>query len=272
MSEKIIDKGLEKFNTICITQIASTILNLIGIEKNSEMAEPINEVLNLYGGFASCDRIFMYNPDAIAQWIFNKYKKYSEPAKKISTGALEMLSVIPPKTPVCFASMYSGLQPEKHGIQKYEKPVLKCTTIFDCLVAAGKKVAIVSTEGDSISLIFLERKMDYFIYKSVKECNDKAKELINEDKYDVIILYNTNYDYWMHRVSPTGFAAVNALKNNFKTYIELTNLLKEKWSGKHKTALSFAPDHGCHRLAGILGTHGINAPCDMNIVHLWNVI
>ena len=272
MSDKILTDGLDKFNSTCITQVAGTILNLLGVEKAPEMAEPIPEILDLYGGFGSCNRVFMHNPDAIAQWIFKKYEKYSEPAKKISSTAVEMLSVIPPVTPVCFGSMYSGLQPEKHGIQKYEKPVLRCTTIFDCLIKAGKKVAIVSTAGDSISLIFLERQMDYFIYKTVTECNEKAKQLIEEDKYDVIVLYNTDYDYWMHRSSPTGFPAVSALKRNFKTYIELNELLKEKWSGKHKTALCFAPDHGCHRMAGILGTHGINEPCDMNIVHLWSVI
>lgn len=272
MAENILKSGLEGFNSVCITQVASTVLNLVGVEKDSEMADPIPEVLSSCGGFGGCDRVFMYNPDAIAQWIFNRYSKYSNPAKNESRLALEMLSVVPPVTPVCFASMYSGLQPEKHGIRRYEKPILKCATIFDILPKANKKVAIVSTNGDSISLIFLERKIDYFIYSSVKECNEKAKQLIKEDRYDVIILYNTNYDYWMHRSSPTGFLAVHALKNNFKTYLELNNLIKQEWSEKHKTALAFAPDHGCHRMFGILGTHGIEKPCDMNIVHLWNFV
>ena len=30
-------------------------------------------------------------------------------------------SMFPPVTPVCFASMYSGLEPQHHGIMKYEK-------------------------------------------------------------------------------------------------------------------------------------------------------
>lgn len=272
MAENILSSGLEKFNTTCITQVAATILNLLGVEKNAEMAAPIPEVLDVAGGFSSCDRVFMYNPDAISQWIFNKYKKFSEAAKSESSLALEMLSVVPPVTPVCFASMYSGLKPEKHGIQSYVKPILKCQTIFDKLPESNKKLAIVSTKGDSISLIFLNRKVDYFIYKSVKECNEKAKQLIKEDKYDVIILYNKNYDYWMHRSSPEGFVALSALKHNFKTYLELNDLLKKEWAGKHKTALAFAPDHGCHRFFGVLGTHGIEKPCDMNIVHLWNLI
>lgn len=58
---------------------------------------------------------------------------------------------MPSVTPVCFASMYSGVMPEIHGIMRYEKPVLKIKTVFDALAAAGKRCAIVSTEGDSIS-------------------------------------------------------------------------------------------------------------------------
>ena len=272
MATNTLKSGLDGFNTTCITQVASTVLNLVGVERATGMANPIPEVMEACGGFGGCDRVFMHNPDGIAQWIFNKYKKFSGAAYQASTLALEMLSVVPPVTPVCFGSMYSGLQPKYHGIQAYEKPVLKCATIFDCLIEAGKKVAIVSTKGDSISLIFLERNMDYFIYKSVSECNKKAKELIKEDKYDVIVLYNTDYDYWMHRSSPTGIPALHALKTNFKTYMELNELIKNDWGNKHKTALAFAPDHGCHRMAGILGTHGIEKPCDMNIVHLWSVI
>lgn len=79
---------------------------------------------------------------------------------------LEMLSVYPPVTPVCFASMYSGLSPDKHGIQSYTKPVMKCSTVFDILSSEGKKGAIVSTANDSISMIFQNRNIDYFIYKT----------------------------------------------------------------------------------------------------------
>ena len=53
------------------------------------------------------------------------------------------MSMVPPVTPVCFASMYSGLLPEKHGIKEYIKPVLKCRTVFDVVSEKGKKCAIV---------------------------------------------------------------------------------------------------------------------------------
>ena len=52
---------------------------------------------------------------------------------------------------------------------KYEKPVLGVETVFDRLPEAGKRVAVISTQGDSISLIFLERQVDYFIYPTKQE-------------------------------------------------------------------------------------------------------
>ena len=299
--------GLGDFNEVCIAQVASTILALLGIPEEKinpsepDMAPLIKSVVDSaqkkFGMdesslvCAPCDRIVMYNPDAIAYWIFGRYyqKHFASLARDVDL-IYPMLSVFPPKTPVCFASMYTGFMPETHGIKKYEKPVLKCTTLFDRLISAGKKIAIVSTAGDSISLIFLERKMDYFIYKTVAECNEKASELIKNDEYDVIVLYNTDYDYWMHRNTPTGLVAQSALKQDIREYTALRKLIKEEWGStsdkqsatdkqsvadkgaKHRTALAFAPDHGCHRWYGVLGQHELNEPCDMNTVHMWSFI
>lgn len=308
-SQADMNNGIFKDN--CITQLAATICALLGAGSLSEAgganslseaggadeasaalkasaARPLAAVLDAassaFGG-ARCDRVFMYNPDAIAWWIYQKYKTYFAPletgcADKASAafkagGAplmLQMRSVVPPKTPVCFASMYSGLLPEEHGIRKYEKPVLTVPTIFDTLPAAGKKVAIVSTAGDSISLIFLNRPVDYFIYKTKQECNEKALELIKEDRYDVIVLYNGDYDYWMHRVTPTGFMARRALRQNISTYCTLRDAIAENWQ-QHKTALAFAPDHGCHAKFGIPpGDHGEESERDMNIAHWWSFL
>lgn len=68
-----------------------------------------------------------------------------------------MKTVMPSVTPVCFGTMYTGAQPEVHGIQKYEKPVIKIDTFFDALIRAGKKPVIVATPKCSLSNIYLER-------------------------------------------------------------------------------------------------------------------
>lgn len=261
-------KQLKHMNQICITQTAATILNLLGITPTIQMAPPIKQVLDCQ---PACDRIFIYNPDAVAMWIYEKYADYFKEMEKKIDLKLPMLSVIPPVTPVCFASMYSGLLPADHGIQKYEKPVLTVPTVFDLLPQAGKKAAIVSTEGDSISKIFLNRKIDYFIYPSKEACNQKALKLIEQDQYDLIVLYNGNYDYQMHRHSPEGKKSLKALQENIAAFNQLHASIQKYWSA-HQTALAFAPDHGCHKVCGFLGNHGKNLPCDMNIMHFYSFL
>lgn len=266
------------FHKICITRTASTVLSLLGVSLPPEPDAPIEEVLHRaverfspVHAQAPCDRIFLYNPDAVAMWIYEKYAGYFTEMEKCTDLRLPMLSVFPPVTPVCFGSMYSGLQPAQHGILKYEKPVLRVPTLFDILSEAGLKAAIVSTEGDSISRIFLERKMDYYIYPKKETCNQKALELIAQDRYDCIVLYNGDYDYHMHRCSPEGKRALKALHENIATFQEIHTAIHTHWSA-HRTALVFAPDHGCHRVYGFLGSHGINRPCDMNIPHFYSFI
>ena len=59
---------------------------------------------------------------------------------------MPMLSVMPSVTPVCFASMYTGVMPDVHGIKFYTKPVLKIETFFDVLIKADVvDVAVVVT-------------------------------------------------------------------------------------------------------------------------------
>lgn len=255
------------FNDISIDRVAATILSLLGVEKDEKMSPEIELVTEN----RRCDRVIMYNPDAVAEWIYEAHRDMFSPILKKIDINIEMLSMVPPVTPVCFASMYSGLLPIDHGIREYVKPVLKCRTAFDVLSENGKKCAIVSTEGDSISKIFLERNIDYFIYKTKEECNTKAFSLVDEDKYDLIVLYNGDYDYNMHRFSPEGKKSLRALRENIGTYVKLIDRVEEKWKD-HSTAIAFAPDHGCHKWMGILGNHGEEISKDMNIRHFWSFI
>ncbi len=262
------------FNSVNITSTAATVTALLGAEKPEHAAEPINLVLckaQKAFGKAKADRVFMYNPDAVALWLYQKYTELFSGAALNSELALPIHSVMPSVTPVCFASMYTGAMPAVHGIRTYTKPVLSIETVFDSLIKTGKKPVIVSTEGDSISKIFLEREMDYFIYDSVEECNAKALELIESDGYDLIVLYNGDYDSTMHKLAPEGEESLKVLKNNCDTYAEIHGKISDCWK-KHDSVLFFAPDHGCHEIDGKSGSHGLEMPEDMNIIHFYSFI
>ncbi len=214
------------------------------------------------------DRVFMYNPDAIAEWVYRKYPALFVQACERADIELPYQTVMPSVTPVCFGTMYTGAQPAVHGIQKYEKPVIKIDTIFDALLRAGKKVAIAAVTKCSIANIFLERELDYFIYSNYEEVNAKAAELILRDEHDFIVVYNGNYDSRMHKVGPENYEALAELRANVRTFGMFSEMIKNNWKS-HNTLVGFAMDHGCHEIDGGCGSHGLDMEEDLNIVHMY---
>ncbi len=259
------------YDAIPITSCCRTVCETMGVDCG-EVPAPANPMVTemcrrAFRGEVA-DRVLLYNPDAVALWLYQNYTGLFTDAMLCSQVAVPMLSVMPCVTPVCFGSMYTGVLPEVHGIRAYVKPVIRMDALFDHLIRAGKKCAIVSTTGDSLSLIYLEREMDYFIYDTVEEINRKAMELIRRDEYDLLLVYNTNYDYCMHRCGPEGEAAMNALRDNVHTYRTLVEAVHTHWAG-HNVLYGFMPDHGCHQIDGDLGSHGLDMEQDMNIIHFY---
>ena len=154
-------------NPVSLDTLCSALAYTMGIEAPENAAEANKDLVayidEKFGG-KKADRIFMYNPDAVAQWIYEKYPRLIREVEAATELALPMACVMPSVTPVCFGTMYTGAQPSVHGIQKYEKPVIKIDTLFDAMLRAGKKCAIVAQKKCSMGMIFLERNMDYYLY------------------------------------------------------------------------------------------------------------
>ena len=261
-------------NTDSLDTICGALCYAAGIDSPARSADRNDSLCKyidgtLYG--KKVTRIFMYNPDAIAQWIYEKYPHMFVEVKKHSDIEIPLCTVMPSVTPVCFGTMYTGAQPEVHGIQGYTKPIIRIDSIFDAFIRNGKKAAIVSTAGDSMSKIFLEREMDYYIYDTVEQVNAKACELIEEDRYNLIAVYNGNYDTYMHKYGPESNEALGELSCNVRAFGIFSELISERWRS-HDTLLGFAMDHGCHEIDGACGSHGLDMEEDLNIVHLYKVI
>ena len=256
----------------CITSVGPTVAALMGAPYQETTDAPHRRLMDLAaektGG--AVDRAVIYNPDAVAWWLYETYPEKFKKAADCSDLVLRMTSVMPSVTPVCFASMYTGVQPAVHGIQKYEKPVLKQETLFDAFLRAGKRCAIVSTAGDSISKIFLDRKMDYFIYPTVTAVNAKALSLIKKNTYDLIVIYNGNYDSRMHAKGPESAYALHALDRNLAFYRKMVSTIRSSCAGQ-RVLYGFCPDHGCHLIDGNRGSHGLDMEEDMNVVHLYGI-
>ena len=262
---------MTNYHTTSLDTICAALADSMGISVPEHAAEA-NEVLTAYVkeklGDNKADRVFMYNPDAIATWIYEKYPDLMTEAVKRTEVKVELAAVMPSVTPVCFGTMYTGAQPEVHGIVAYEKPVIKIETIFDSLIKAGKKPVIIAITDSSLAKIFLEREMDYFFYETNEEVNAKAAEIILEDKYDFVVVYNDNYDSIMHKYGPEHINSLSELRCNVESFAMFDALIRTHWS-HHNTLLGFAMDHGAHLIDGGCGSHGLYMPEDINITHLY---
>ena len=260
----------EIYCPLSLKGVAASLTSALGVDAPAEAEAPLDIMLKFIEG-KGIDRVLMYNPDAVALWLFEKYTDIFAPVMLSTQLTLPLQTVMPSVTPVCFATMYTGAEPDIHGIKAYRKPVVKTDSVFDALIRAGKKPCIISTGEDSMSKIFLERDMDYFIVDTPDEANEKAIELIKADKYDLICVYNANYDSTMHNVGPEGEEAIEALRHNTAAFATLAQAVKE-YQPHRKTLIGFAPDHGCHEIDGVSGSHGLMMPVDMNIIHFYGVI
>jgi len=263
----------EELNANSLDSVCAALCYAMGIDSPAQAAAPNRDLcayLDEKLAGKKADRVLMYNPDAIAQWLYEKYPKFLGEAEARTQLRLPLRAVMPSVTPVCFGTMYTGAQPEVHGIRRYEKPVIKIDTIFDALIRAGKKAVIIGDTHCSLGKIFLEREMDYFLYDTEEEINAKAVQVILEDKYDFIVIYNGNYDSRMHKVGTEDAHALGELRYNARTFGMLCELVKTHWQD-HTTLVGFAMDHGCHDIDGNCGSHGLDMPEDLNIVHLYGI-
>ena len=251
-----------------LTTLCASLCKCMGVEPPEHADKANDAFVNDITGGKLVDKVVMYNPDAVGTWIVNKYAEKFVPVRETAPYELKMRTVFPPKTPVCFASMYTGALPAVHGIQKYVKPVVKIDTIFDALLRQGKKPAIVASKNSSLNHIFREREMDYYVVAYDKEATEKGIELIKEGKYDFLVIYNQEYDDSIHFTHPKSWKAKRALDHyaeNFKRIGEAVAATGER------TLLGYGPDHGVHREWYLLGNHGKDIPKDMEISHFYRV-
>lgn len=256
-----------------ITAITKTLCKAINVEPSKYAVQDIEQVNDFVAQKTDgkgVDRIVVFNPDAIGEWIAEKYKNILEDIWDCDLK-VQMSSVIPPKTPVCFGSIYTGATPAQHGIQHYEKKKIELDSFFDALVRGGKKACIVTVVNQSMDILFRDRDIDYFTLKNDKQVIQKTLQIIQEKNYDVICVYNQEYDDIMHRTHPKSLLSKRALKHYNKSAKLLKEAIKTNYAGE-KTLFAVITDHGVHREWYLLGSHGKDIPKDMNITHFYDVI
>ena len=98
----------EGLNPISLESLTGALAYAMGIEPPKHAAEA-NEELSAYIDRClagkKADRVFMYNTDAIAQWVYEKYPQLSDLARERIDLELPMRTVYPSMTPIAFGAM-----------------------------------------------------------------------------------------------------------------------------------------------------------------------
>ncbi len=169
-----------------------TLCALLGIgPPAANSAHPHDEVLEAArkAGTETIERCLVFSPDAVGRFLVKRFPAAFHTVAKIAPVQVFLQSVVPPKTPICFASMWTGAQPEGHSIKRYERPVLSIDTIFDALSRAGRKTAIVAVHDSSMDIIFRNRAIDYYSEPYDHEVSSRAIELLARGEHELIFVY-----------------------------------------------------------------------------------
>jgi len=253
-----------------IASAAATLLAAFGAPATllAAGAEPADKRI-LAAGTAPLEKLLIYCPDALGEIFLRENPLLLAGVRAAAPLEARLRSVLPPKTPVCFASMFSGLTPEGHGIRRYEKPVLACRTVFDALPERGLRVAVAAVAGSSIDLLFRGRPADYFSEAYDGEVTARTLGLIAAGRHDVLLAYHQEYDDAVHAGDPRGPLALAAARRHAAAFTQLCAAFDKKWAGARRAVL-FAPDHGAHfDAAKGAGDHGEDIPEDMDVLHFW---
>ena len=264
----------EHFNKYHLTHFAGIVANAMGIELPEPFAPTINWLSNIIHNRMNgkADRAVLYHADAVGQYIWQQYTQLFAPVYAHSSLAVPFTSTVMSVTPVAHASMYTGLEPDQHGIQTYVRPQLTCMTLYDVMLDMGLKPAILAQKDSTFLHIFAGRNMDYFEEPNALAIQERALELLKEDKYDLISIHTFDYDDAAHAYGPESREGLNAIALEAQGYADIASYIEECWKGKHKTLLSYSPDHGQHLLEGGNGAHGSKMNEDMNILHFFECI
>ena len=263
----------EHFNHFPLKRFAGIVADCMGVALPESFAPGIpwvSDILKKQLGGAA-DRAVLYHADAVGQYIWQQYTDLLAPVYMHTSLAIPFLSTVMSVTPVAHASMYTGLDPEGHGIRTYVRPRLDCVTLYDVLLDLGKKIAIVAQQDSTFLHIFAGRDIDYLECANAIEVQQKSLELIGSDRYDVISIHTFDYDNAAHAYGPESKEGLNAISLEAEGFHRIAEAL-EKHKGRHRALLSYSPDHGQHLTAGGRGAHGDTSNEDMNILHFFGTI
>ena len=275
-SKEVFDSFRKKYDTpYSIADLTATVCELCGVKAPEQCGgTPIAAVVDqgdkLMNGIGKTEKVLLFCADAMGEHQRKNFPEIFERIEKVSSFRFLSTSVMPSVTPVCYGTIFSGAAPCVHGIEKYEKVILKVDTLFDAFARAGKNVAICAYNNCSIDVIFRQRNVDYYSFRTDEGSFHCAMKLVAESDYDLIVCYMTDYDHQMHHHGPFSAECVEQAKLAADRFTAFAAQMDQYWKSYNR-ALVFVPDHGGHPVDETHGAHGDNIPEDMLVNHYYRI-
>ena len=267
-----------------IADLTPTVCHLFGVPEPAEcggivIPEIADQADKLMDGEGKTQRGVLFCADALGEAQRQHFPDDFAVIEQAAGFKIRSVSVMPSVTPVCYGSIFTGAPPCVHGIQKYEKPVIQIGTLFDAFARAGKNVAILSCNSCSIDMIFRNRKVDYYSFHANRpgeltgadrKAFEQTLKFIQEDEYDLMVCYMTNYDHQMHLHGPYSPEAAEQAHLAAVRFKKLQEAMDEHWK-QYNRMLVFVPDHGGHPTDETHGGHGSEREDDMIVNHYYRI-
>jgi len=260
---------------VCLCSITPTLCALLGIAPPAlAQSEPLPAVLQAAAarwGVERAERLLVFAPDALGRQLLRRYSGELAQLREHAPLEVELESVLPTVTPVCFGSIFTGGLPAAHGITSYRRPQLACDSFFDALLRAGLHCALCVRDDCSMNDIYRGRQIDYYPEPSDSAVESRALELLQGGAHEVVVAYQMDYDDRLHETVPESPECLAALRAHLGSFSALCTTARACWAGQ-RWAVCCIPDHGAHiDPASGKGTHGSALPEDLELLHFWGV-
>ena len=247
---------------------ASILADVLGFARPGfATAEPSDDVARALG---RADRALVVAPDAMGDHLWRRRPDLRNRFAAAAPVEVVVTAPQPSVTPVCYSTTFTGGGPDRHGITRYEKPVLTCDTVFDAAHRGGRRVAVVAVADSSIDLLFRRPFVDHIPQEDDAAVVEATVDVLDAGEHDLVVAYLSSYDDFQHRHGPFGDEAVAAAERVTAAVEACVEAARRAWAA-HRWLCALLPDHGAHLRPDGRGDHDGSDPVDLEVTQFYGV-
>jgi hypothetical protein len=256
--------------TVDMTQLSPTVSTILHVRPPARAgAQPIAELVRDLEG---CNRLAIVVIDALGLATWSAFRESTPCLNRLAQHHLLTLhAVLPAITPVNFATMATGAQPQVHKV-KTRTDQITVETLFDVLREAGKSSAVAARTSSTLGIL-LARFADRPLLSTAnldEEVLALALQLLAEDHADFLMVQLLDVDDAGHAHGPQSAASGAAVASSDRHL----GVLARELAARDYSLIVLA-DHGQHLAEPIdndplhVGTHSGRLEADVLVPLIW---